>query len=81
MTSYLDGLGVQRGSSAETVFLRFGASLLARNLLSVLPVYADIVQRPHLPEDGFGPSVDLAVQQLGDQSGGQWQRDDALGSQ
>ncbi len=64
LTGYLDGLGVQRSSGAETVFLRFSASMLGKNLLKVLPVYADIVQRPHLPEEGFGPSVDLALQQL-----------------
>ncbi len=55
---------MQRGSSAETAFLRFSASMLAKNLLTVLPVYGDIVQRPHLPEDGFAPAVDLAIQQL-----------------
>ena len=64
LTGYLDGLGVQRSSQAETVFLRFSASLLGKNLLAVLPVYADIVQRPMLPEDGFDPSLDLALQQL-----------------
>lgn len=64
LTSYLDDLGVQRGCSADTVFFRFGASMLGRKLQTVLPVYADIVRSPHLPEDGFGPSVDLALQQL-----------------
>jgi predicted Zn-dependent peptidase len=64
LTGYLDGLGVQRSSQAETVFLRFSASLLGKNLMAVLPVYADIVQRPMLPEDGFDPSLDLALQQL-----------------
>jgi predicted Zn-dependent peptidase len=64
LTGYLDGLGVQRSSQAETVFLRLSASMLGKNLLSVLPVYADIVQRPMLPEDGFEPSLDLALQQL-----------------
>jgi predicted Zn-dependent peptidase len=64
LTAYLDGLGVQRSCHAETVFLRFSASMLGKNLLAVLPVYADIVQRPHLPEDGFEPARDLALQQL-----------------
>jgi predicted Zn-dependent peptidase len=64
LTSYLDGLGVQRSAQAETVFIRFSASMLGKNLLSVLPVYADIVERPLLPDDGFAPSVDLAQQQL-----------------
>jgi predicted Zn-dependent peptidase len=64
LTNYLDGLGIQRSASADNVFLRFSASLLGKNLLAVLPVYADIVQRPHLPDDGFEPSADLALQQL-----------------
>ena len=64
LSDYLDGLGVQRGAAAETIFMRFGASMLGRNLAAVLPVYADIVQRPQLPESGFGPARDLALQQL-----------------
>jgi len=64
LTSHLDSLGVQRGSGAETMYLRFSASMLAKNLAAVLPVYGDIVQRPQLPDDGFEPSVDLAIQQL-----------------
>ncbi len=64
LSDYLDGLGVQRGAGAETIFIRFGASMLGRNLAAVLPVYADIVQRPQLPESGFGPARDLAMQQL-----------------
>jgi predicted Zn-dependent peptidase len=64
LTGYLDGLGVSRSSHAETVFLRLSASMLGKNLLAVLPVYGDIVQRPMLPEEGFGPAQDLAMQQL-----------------
>jgi predicted Zn-dependent peptidase len=64
LTGYLDGLGVQRSSQAETTFLRFSASLLGKNLMAVLPVYADMVQRPMLPEEGFEPSLDLALQQI-----------------
>ena len=64
LTSFLDGLGVQRSAQAETVFLRFSASMLGKNLLAVLPVYADIVRQPILADDGFAPSVDLAKQQL-----------------
>jgi predicted Zn-dependent peptidase len=64
LTAYLDGLGVSRSSHAETVFLRLSATMLGKNLLAVLPVYGDIVQRPMLPEEGFGPALDLAIQQL-----------------
>ena len=64
LSSYLDSLGVQRSSQAETVYMRFAASMLGKNLLAVLPVYADILQRPQLADDGFDPSVDLAIQQI-----------------
>ncbi|MCL2641455.1 MAG: insulinase family protein, partial [Phycisphaerales bacterium] len=64
LTAYLDGLGVQRSCRAETVFLRLAASLLGKNLLAILPIYADIVTNPHLADDGFEPSRDLALQQL-----------------
>jgi len=52
LSAHLDGLGVQRGCQAETLFTRMSASMLGANLLQVLPVYADIVQRPRLPEEG-----------------------------
>lgn len=64
ITDYLDSLGVQRSTSAETVFMRFSASMLAEKLPQVLPVYGDILLRPMLPDSGFGPSRDLAMQQL-----------------
>jgi predicted Zn-dependent peptidase len=38
--------------------------MLGKKLLQVLPVYADIVQRPQLPEEGFAPAKDLALQQI-----------------
>ena len=57
-------LGVQRSASADNVFLRFSAALLGKNLTATLPLYGDIIRSPHLPEEGFEPAVDLAVQQL-----------------
>ena len=64
LTDYLDSLGVQRSTGAETMFMRFSASMLSRNLPAVLEVYADVVQRPQLDEAGFSPSRDLAMQQI-----------------
>ncbi len=64
LTAYLDSLGVQRFTAADTVFMRFSASMLAKNLPAVLPVYADILQRPRLPRDGFAAARDLALQQI-----------------
>jgi predicted Zn-dependent peptidase len=64
LTDAFDNLGVQRSTSADNVFLRFSASLLGKNLAATLPLYGDIVRVPQLPEEGFDPAVDLAVQQL-----------------
>jgi predicted Zn-dependent peptidase len=64
LTDYLDSLGVQRSTSAETVFMRCSASMLSDKLPQVLPVYADMLQRPMLPDAGFEPARDLAMQQL-----------------
>ncbi len=64
LTDYLDQLGVQRSMTAETVFMRLSASLLARNFGEVLPVCADIMRQPQLPEGGFAAARDLAIQQL-----------------
>ncbi|NNM84803.1 MAG: insulinase family protein [Phycisphaerales bacterium] len=64
LTEYLDSLGVQRTCAAETTFMRLSASMLSEQLPTVLPVLADIVQRPRLPDDGFAPAVDLSIQQL-----------------
>ncbi|HVT82357.1 MAG TPA: pitrilysin family protein [Phycisphaerae bacterium] len=64
LTACLDDLGVQRSLNAETVFLRLSGAMLGKNLLAVLPVFADILQRPMLPDDGFEPAIDLSLQQL-----------------
>jgi predicted Zn-dependent peptidase len=64
LTDALDNLGVQRSASADNVFLRFSAALLGKNLLATLPLYGDIVRTPRLPEEGFDPACDLALQQL-----------------
>lgn len=64
LTDALDRLGLQRSSSVSVHFTRFACTALAGNVLAGLPLYADIVQRPHLPESGFKPACDLALQAL-----------------
>jgi predicted Zn-dependent peptidase len=64
LTDYLDSLGLQRSSSAGIFHARFGSAALAERVLDALPVYSDIVRRPHLPEDGFEAARDLALQSL-----------------
>lgn len=64
LTEALDQLGLSRSSGASLHHTRFTAASLARNVLAGLPIYADVVRRPHLKDQSFGPSRDLAVQAL-----------------
>jgi predicted Zn-dependent peptidase len=47
----LDTLGVERSESVGDAHASFGAVTLAENLLAALAIYADILRRPHLPEE------------------------------
>ncbi|WP_437229337.1 M16 family metallopeptidase [Planctomicrobium sp. SH661] len=53
MSNALDNLGVQRNENVGWNFLSFAGATLADNLVKALPLYADILQRPVLPEDQF----------------------------
>jgi predicted Zn-dependent peptidase len=64
LTDYLDGLGLQRSASVGIHHTRFGAAALAEKVMEGLATYADIVRRPILPESGFAPARDLALQAL-----------------
>ena len=60
----LDNLGADRSESAGAYNVTLSASTLARNLDTVLPIYADIVRRPHLPDDEVEPARDALLQDL-----------------
>lgn len=60
----LDRLGVDRGESTGVVNLSFSGVALARNLFDTLAIYADILRRPHLPEDELESAQALALQDL-----------------
>jgi predicted Zn-dependent peptidase len=64
LTEHLDALGLQRSSSTGIHHTRFACAALADKVMEGLPAYADIVQRPHLPEQGFEAARDLALQSL-----------------
>jgi len=55
LTTDLDNLGVQRNEQVGWNFLSLSGALLAENLLPALEIYADIVRRPHLPDEEFEP--------------------------
>lgn len=60
----LDFLGVQHNEGAERQFVTFNGAMLGENLDEALEVFAEVVRRPHLPEDEFEPVVAGARQTL-----------------
>ena len=64
LTEYLDSLGLQRSSGVGVHHTRFGCAAVAAKVIEGLAAYADIVQRPHLPLDGFNAARDLSLQAL-----------------
>jgi predicted Zn-dependent peptidase len=60
----LDNLGVDRDESVGAVNMRFWGSTLARNVPAALDIFADVIRRPHLPEDELEPVQALALQDL-----------------
>src|SRR5690606_18796372 len=49
----LDTLGIQGSESPNNSFLTLSGATLAANMPQALEIYADILLRPHLPEDQF----------------------------
>jgi predicted Zn-dependent peptidase len=64
LTLALDNLGLDRSESVGTMHTRFWGATVASNLPAALEVYADVLRRPHLPEDEVEAVVALALQDL-----------------
>lgn len=64
LTEALDSLGVDRGESAGIVNIQLAGSTLSRCLVPALEIYADIIQRPHLPEAELPAAKSLSLQDL-----------------
>ncbi|HVX11076.1 MAG TPA: pitrilysin family protein [Pirellulales bacterium] len=60
----LDNLGVERGENVGDAHVVFRGATLARNLFPALEIYADILRRPHLPDDQLEPCRLVALQEL-----------------
>ncbi len=60
----LDSLGLDRDESVGSYHCRFWGATLAANLPSALEIYADILRRPHLPEEEMDAVRSLAMQDL-----------------
>ncbi len=64
LTLALDNLGLDRSESVGTIHTRFWGATVARNIPAALEIYADILRRPHLPEDEMEAVQALALQDL-----------------
>lgn len=64
LTEYLDSMGLQRSLTVGVHHTRFSCSAVADRVIEAIPTYADIVQRPQMPPEGFVASRDLALQSL-----------------
>ncbi|HZY88099.1 MAG TPA: pitrilysin family protein [Gemmataceae bacterium] len=64
LTLALDNLGIDRSESVGSMHSRFYGVTLARNLPAALEIYADILRRPHLPDDEVDAVKALALQDL-----------------
>jgi predicted Zn-dependent peptidase len=64
LTLALDNLGLDRSESVGSIHTRFWGATLAKNLAAALELYADILRRPHLPEEELEPVQALAVQEI-----------------
>lgn len=64
LSEAFDRLGVDRSESAGSINMHFSGVALARNLNDTLALYADILQRPILPEEELEPAQALALQDI-----------------
>ncbi len=62
--SDLENLGVERGEGVSASHTSYSGATLAKNLIPALEIYADLVQRPHLPEDELDAARQVALQEL-----------------
>ncbi|HEY7331287.1 MAG TPA: pitrilysin family protein [Gemmataceae bacterium] len=64
LTFDLDNLGLDRGEGVGLMHMHLWGATVARNLSAALDIYADILRRPHLPEDELPAVQALAHQDL-----------------
>ncbi len=64
LIGHLDSLGAQYGESVGTAGAQFGVALLAQSLPEVLPLYADVLRRPWLPEEKLEQAREVVLQEV-----------------
>lgn len=60
----LENLGADCSGSASLAHTSFGGAMPAGNLKQVLEIYADVVRKPHLPEDQFDDAKLVCLQDV-----------------
>jgi predicted Zn-dependent peptidase len=60
----LDNLGVDHDESVATLDMRLTGATVSWNLAAALEIYADVVRRPHLPDDELDAVRSLALQDI-----------------
>ncbi len=60
----LENLGVQRGENVSASHTSYSGATLASNLPAALSIYADLLLRPHLPEDQLPATRLICAQEL-----------------
>ncbi len=60
----LESAGVQWSQGVSTTHTSFSGAMVARHLPGVLPIYADLLRRPTLPEQEFDAARQMVLQNL-----------------
>jgi len=60
----LSGLGVDGSENPALMNIQFWGTTLSRNVPAALDIYADILRRPHLPDDELEPAQLAALSEL-----------------
>ncbi len=61
---HLDNLGVERGEGVSNAHASYSGATVAENLDQALAIYADLLRRPHLPEDQLEQSRLAMIQEI-----------------
>jgi predicted Zn-dependent peptidase len=60
----LDNLGVERSESVHDAHTSFSGATVAENMSAALEIYADMLRRPHLPEEQLESGRQLVLQEI-----------------
>jgi predicted Zn-dependent peptidase len=60
----MDGLGLHRATSVGSSHIYIGAALESSNLAQALALHGDVLLRPHLSDEQFEPTKQLAIEEV-----------------